>query len=68
MFSDKTLHNIQMSKAITYYLKLIDDLYMMLEDHFSSEKKKIKRSLKRSVQDTKKFQKSMGQKLRACII
>jgi len=68
MFSDKTLHNIQMSKAITYYLKLIDDLYMMLEDHFSSVKKKIKRSLKRSVQDTKKFQKSMGQKLRECII
>ena len=26
-FSDKTLHNIQMSKTITYYLRLIDDLY-----------------------------------------
>jgi NTE family protein len=26
MFSDKTLHNIQMSKTITYYLRLIDDL------------------------------------------
>ena len=39
MFSDKTLHSVQMSKAITYYLRLINDLYKMLEDHFSSEKK-----------------------------
>lgn len=42
MFSDKTLHNIQMSKAITYYLRLIDDLYKMLEDQFRSEKKEDK--------------------------
>jgi NTE family protein len=39
MFSDKTIHNVQMSKTITYYLRLINDLYEMLEDHFSSEKK-----------------------------
>jgi len=39
MFSDKTIHNVRMSKAITYYLRLIDDLYKMLEGHFSSEKK-----------------------------
>jgi NTE family protein len=39
MFSDKTIHNIQMSKTITYYLRLINDLYKMLEVHFSSEKK-----------------------------
>jgi len=31
-----------MSKAITYYLRLIDDLYKMLEDKFSSEKKEDK--------------------------
>jgi NTE family protein len=37
MFSDKTAHNVQLSKAITYYLRLIDDLYKMLEDHFDSE-------------------------------
>ncbi len=47
MFSDKTLHNVQMSKVITYYLRLINDLYNMLEDHFSSEKK----------EDIKKFEK-----------
>jgi NTE family protein len=39
MFSDKTLHSVQMSKAITYYLRLINDLYRMLEDQFSSKKK-----------------------------
>ncbi len=39
MFSDKTLHSVQMSKTITYYLRLINDLYDMLEDHFNSEKK-----------------------------
>jgi NTE family protein len=42
MFSDKTIHNIQMSKAITYYLRLIDDLYKMLEVQFRSEKKEDK--------------------------
>jgi NTE family protein len=39
MFSDKTIHSVQMSKAITYYLRFIDDLYKMLEGHFSSERK-----------------------------
>src|ERR671921_1982993 len=39
MFSDKTIHNVKMSKAITYYLRLIDDLYKMLESQFSSDKK-----------------------------
>jgi NTE family protein len=37
MFSDKTVHNVQLSKAITYYLRLIDDLYKMLESRFNSE-------------------------------
>ena len=48
MFSDKTIHNIQMSRAITYYLRLIDDLYKMLEDQFSSRKEREKESLKSS--------------------
>ena len=47
MFSDKTIHNIQMTKTITYYLRLIDDLYKMLESQFSSDKK----------EDIKKFEK-----------
>ncbi len=42
MFSDKTLHNIKMSRIITYYLRLMDDLYVMLENNFNSEKKEDK--------------------------
>jgi NTE family protein len=68
MFSDKTIHNIQMSKAITYYLRLIDDLYKMLEDQFRSEKKRIKKSLKSSAQDIRKYQKNTEQKLKVYII
>ena len=40
MLSDKTMHNVQMSKAITYYLKFIDEIYHMLENNFDSEKKR----------------------------
>jgi NTE family protein len=39
MFSGKTLHSVKMSKAITYYLRLINDLYKMLKDHFDSNEK-----------------------------
>jgi len=39
LFSDKTMHNIKMSKAFTVYLKLIDDLYNMLENNFNSQNK-----------------------------
>ena len=46
LFSDKTMHSINMSKAFTCYLKLIDDLYTMLENNFSSQKK----------EDIKKFE------------
>lgn len=37
MFSDKTMNNIQLSKAITYHLRLIDDLYRMLEECYDTE-------------------------------
>lgn len=47
MFSDKTLHNVKMSKAITYYLKLINDLYKMLEDNFDSSKKEDKENFEK---------------------
>ena len=46
LFSDKTMHNIKMSKAFTVYLKLIDDLYNMLENNFNSQNK----------EDIKKFE------------
>jgi NTE family protein len=40
MFSDKTLHNVQMSKVFTYYLSFIDELYQMIEDRFDFEAEK----------------------------
>ncbi|HZE77134.1 MAG TPA: patatin-like phospholipase family protein, partial [Nitrososphaeraceae archaeon] len=42
MFSDKTMHNVQLSKTITYYLRIINDLYKMLEKHFDPEENKNK--------------------------
>ncbi len=33
VFSDKTMHNVQMSKVITYYLRFIDDLYRIVDTH-----------------------------------
>jgi NTE family protein len=47
MFSDKTLHSVKMSKAITYYLRLINDLYKMLEDSFDSNEKEEKRKFEK---------------------
>jgi NTE family protein len=64
MFSDKTLHNIQMSKAITYYLKLIDDLYMMLEDHFSSVKIEDKEKFKKIRARYKKVSEEHGAEIK----
>ena len=64
MFSDKTIHNIQMSRAFTYYLRLIDDLYKMLEDQFSSEKKEEKDKFEK----LREYQKNMEQKLKVSII
>jgi NTE family protein len=43
MFSDKTLHNVQMSKVITYYLRFIDELYRMIEDNIDLGKKEDKK-------------------------
>jgi NTE family protein len=39
MFGDKTLHSIQMSKTITYYLRFIDELYHMSERELDAEKR-----------------------------
>lgn len=38
IFSDKTQHNITMSKVITMYLKFIDELYQLIEDHIDLSK------------------------------
>ena len=47
MFCDKTLHNKQLAKAITYYLGFIDELYHAIEDRFDLE----------NAQDKEKFEK-----------
>ena len=57
-----------MSKAITYHLKLIDDLYDILKDHLRSENKDEIEKFEKFVQDIKKFQKNMEQKLKVFII
>jgi NTE family protein len=37
MFCDKTLHNKKIAKAITYYLKFIDELYHVIENRIDLE-------------------------------
>jgi NTE family protein len=37
MFCDKTLHNKRIAKAITYYLKFIDELYHVIENRVNLE-------------------------------
>jgi NTE family protein len=64
MFSDKTLHNIQMSKAITYYLRLIDDLYKLLEDNFSSEKREDKEKMEKIRARYKKVSEKHGAEIK----
>ncbi|MGE0243635.1 MAG: patatin-like phospholipase family protein [Nitrososphaeraceae archaeon] len=56
LFSDKTMHNIKMSKAFTVYLKLIDDLYIMLEKTFKSKNQ----------EDIKQFEKICKRYKRIC--
>jgi NTE family protein len=46
MFSDKTMHNVHISKAFTYYLRFIDELYHLVEDRLDIENKQDKAKLK----------------------
>jgi NTE family protein len=64
MFSDKTIHSIQMSKTITYYLRLMNDLYKMLEDHFSSEKKEDKEKFEKIRARYKKVSEEHGAEIK----
>src|SRR5215469_14787773 len=47
MFSDKTLHSVQLSKAFTHYLRFIDELYHMVEDRLDLENKEDKTKFKK---------------------
>jgi NTE family protein len=53
-----------MSKAITYYLRLIDDLYNMLEDNFSSEKKEDKEKFEKIRARYKKVSEEHGAEIK----
>jgi NTE family protein len=68
MFSDKTLHNVKMSKAIIYYLQLINDLYKMLEDHFDSNEKEDKVKFEKISARYKKVSEEHGAENKGCIL
>jgi NTE family protein len=38
IFSDKTEHNVKMSKVITQYLRYIEELYKIIEKHIDTAK------------------------------
>ena len=58
IFCDKTLNTVQMSKAITRYLRYIDELYQMVEDCVDMTKvdkgqlEKVRRKYKKYKKDT----------------
>ncbi len=64
MFSDKTMHNVQMSKAFTYYLKFIDEIYHMLENNFDSEKREDKEKMRKIRAKYKKISEEHGAEIK----
>ena len=64
MFSDKTVHSVKMSKAFTYYLRLINDLYKMLEEHFPSNEKEERKKFEKIRARYKKVSERHGAEIR----
>ncbi|MGZ5484719.1 MAG: patatin-like phospholipase family protein [Nitrososphaeraceae archaeon] len=64
MFSDKTMHNIKMSKAFTVYLKLMDDLYNMLENNFNSQNQEDIKKFERIRKRYKKISENHGAEIK----
>jgi NTE family protein len=64
MFSDKTLHNVQMAKAITYQLRFIDELYHAIENRFDLENKKDKEKFEKIRAKYKKIAKQHGAEIK----
>jgi NTE family protein len=64
MFSDKTLHSVNMSKAFTYYLRLINDLYKMLEEHFDSNEKEERKKFEKIRARYKKVSEGHGAEIK----
>src|SRR5919107_683503 len=59
IFSDKTEHNVTMSKVITRYLTYIDELYQLIENHVDLKKVDPKQ-LKRIRKKYKKYKQERG--------
>jgi NTE family protein len=65
MFSDKTIHNIQMSKVITYYLRFIDELYHAIENRFDLENKGDREKLDKIRAKYRKISEEHGAEIKA---
>jgi NTE family protein len=63
MFSDKTEHNVTMSKVITNYLSYIEELYQLIENHIDLTKVD-QDQLKRIRHKYKKFKQERGAKIK----
>jgi NTE family protein len=63
MFSDKTEHNVTMSKVITRYLDYIEELYQIIENHIDLTKVDQKQ-LKRIRQKYKKYKQERGAEIK----
>src|SRR5215469_5126673 len=65
MFSDKTLHNVQMAKAITYQLRFIDELYHAVESRFDLQNKEDKKKFEKIRAKYKKIAEEHGAEIKA---
>ena len=63
VFSDKTEHNVAMSKVITRYLQYIEELYQVVEKH-ADHKKLDKEQLKRIRHKYKKYKQERGAEIK----
>ncbi|MPZ07853.1 MAG: hypothetical protein GEU26_15805 [Nitrososphaeraceae archaeon] len=64
IFSDKTLHNIKMSKVITNYINYIEELYQIIESHTDIDKID-KQKLQRIRNKYRKIKKERGAEIRS---
>ncbi len=63
MFSDKTEHNVTMSKVITRYLQYIEELYQIVEKH-TDHANLSKEQLKRIRHKYKKYKQERGAEIK----
>lgn len=64
IFSDKTLHNVRMSKVISRYLRFIDELYQVVEKH--TDPSKLDSETRRKIREKyKKFKMERGAEIKS---